>query len=81
MIDVIEHLRQIIDQHSQEGHDDSGAKCSCGATGLSDHPHHVAEEIVNRLRLVPEYVGDVKQELRYKSALCDDELTKLEGAE
>jgi hypothetical protein len=30
---------------------------------------------------VPEYVGDVKQELRYKSALCDDELTKLEGAE
>ena len=81
MIDLIDQLRQIIDQHSKEGHDDSGAKCNCGATGLSDHPHHVAEEIVNRLRLVPEYVGDVKKELGYKSALLDDELTKLEGAE
>ena len=81
MIDLIEHLRQIIDQHSKEGHDDSGAKCGCGATGLSDHAHHVAEEIVNQLRLVPESVGEVKKELRYKSALLDDELTKLEGAE
>ena len=81
MIDLIEHLRQIIDQHSKEGHDDLGAKCGCGATGLSDHPHHVAEEIVKQLRLVPEHVGDVKQELRYKSAFFDDELTKLEGAE
>jgi hypothetical protein len=41
----------------------------------------VAEEIVDRLKLRPESVNNVRNEIRYASAWFDDELTKLEGAE
>jgi len=41
----------------------------------------VAEEIVDRLKLRPESVNNVRNEIRSASAWFDDELTKLEGAE
>jgi hypothetical protein len=82
MNDLIETIRQIIDHHGEdERADDAGRTCGCGATRLSDHSRHVAEEIVKRLRLRPEYVDQVGKEVRYVTALFDDELTKLEGAE
>jgi hypothetical protein len=75
-------LREIIEHHRLE---DSiaatGHRCRCGANELSDHPRHVAQEIVARLGLQPERAGHLTNEIRYVSAWFDDRLTKLEGAE
>jgi hypothetical protein len=79
MNDLIERIRQIIDDHGED--DCAGRTCGCGATRLSDHSRHVAEEIVKRLGLRAEYVDRVGKEVRYVTALFDDELTKLAGAE
>ena len=82
MNDLIERIRQIIDHHGEEDRaGDAGRTCGCGATRLSDHSRHVAEEIVKRLGLKAEYADHVGKEVRYVTALFDDELTKLEGAE
>ena len=82
MKDLIERIRQIIDDHGEgDRAEDAGRTCGCGATRLSDHSRHVAEEIVKRLGLRAEYVDRLGNELRYVTALFDDELTKLEGAE
>jgi hypothetical protein len=82
MTDPAELVRRIINQHARQKNDkgvDDG--CTCGATGLSDHARHVAESIVDGLKLRQETVGDHGKRLRYVSAVFDDELTKLEGAE
>jgi hypothetical protein len=82
MTDLIERIREIIDDHGQDDPaDDTGVICDCGASGLSDHSRHVAEEIVERLGLRPENVSNIRNKVRYVSALFDDEITKLEGAE
>ena len=82
MTDLIERIRRIIEPHREVDRDDApGVACGCGAEGLSDHPRHVAEEIVDRYKLRPESVNNVRNEIRYASAWFDDELTKLEGAE
>jgi hypothetical protein len=92
MTDLIERIRRIIEQHrevdrdrderlrEEQRADASGVACGCRAEGLSDHPRHVAEEIVERLQLRPES-NKVRNEIRYASAWFDDELTKLEGTE
>jgi hypothetical protein len=68
MTDLIAHIREIIEKHDKrDSHADGGSSCGCGATHLSDHPSHVAQAIVDRLRHV--------------SALSAEELTILEGAE
>jgi|GEM_PF-1843599 len=75
-------IGRIIEQHREVDRDDApGVACGCLAEGLSDHPRHVAEEIVDRLKLRPESVDHVRNEIRHASAWFDDELTKLEGAE
>ena len=82
MNDLIERIRQIIDDHgAADRAEDAGRTCGCGATRLSDHSRHVAEEIVKRLGLTAEQVDRVENQVRYVTALFDDELTKLEGAE
>ena len=82
MSDLIERIRLIIDHHRRdEDADSAGVTCRCGATALSDHARHVAEQIVDRLSLGPETVGGLTTRVRYVSAVLDDELTKLEGAE
>ncbi|MGO8967135.1 hypothetical protein [Mycobacterium sp.] len=82
MIEPTELVRRIIDQHARQKNDEGAdAGCSCGATGLSDHTLHLAESIVDGLKLRQEPVGDLGKRLRYVSAVFDDELTKLEGAE
>jgi hypothetical protein len=82
MTDLTEQIRKVIDSHPEANDSgDAGVTCGCGATGLSDHSRHVAEQIVSRLGLRPEHVGDVKRQIRNVGALIDDELTKLEGAE
>ena len=82
MNDLIERIRQIIDDHGEDDRvEDGGRTCGCGATRLSDHSRHVAEEIVKRLGLTAEHVDRVGNKVRYVTALFDDELTKLEGAE
>jgi hypothetical protein len=80
--DLIERIRRIIEQHREVDRGDTpGVACGCQAEGLSDHPRHVAEQIVDRLKLRPESVNNVRNKIRYASAWFDDELTKLEGAE
>jgi hypothetical protein len=82
MTDLIDRIHRIIEQHREVDRDDApGVACHCGAERLSDHPRHVAEEIVDRLKLRPESVKNAHNEIRYVSAWFDDELTKLEGAE
>jgi hypothetical protein len=93
MTDLIERIRRIIEQHREvdRDHDERLREeqradapcvaCSCLAEGLSDHPRHVAEQIVDRLKLRPESVNNVRNKIRYASAWFDDELTKLEGRE
>jgi hypothetical protein len=91
MTDLIERIRRIIEQHRGVDRDERlrevqsadapGVACSYLAEGLSDHPRHVAEQIVDRLKLRPESVNNVRNKIRYASAWFDDELTKLEGAE
>src|ERR1700722_4138503 len=81
MPDLIERIRRIIEQHREVDREDAaGVGCGCRAKGLTDHPRHVAEEIVERLQLRPES-HKVRNEIRYASAWFDDELTKLEGTE
>jgi hypothetical protein len=82
MPDLVEPIRQVIDGHRETGSgDESGVACSCGAKGLSDHPRHVAQQVVERLGLRPERIDDAKKHIRYATAWLDWELTKLEGAE
>jgi hypothetical protein len=86
MTDLIAHIREVIDQHGMRDHHDDGAlSCDCGATHLSDHSSHVAQAIVDRLGLRREAADNVRKavsdKVRYVSALFDEELTVLEGAE
>jgi hypothetical protein len=81
MTDLIERIRQIIDDHEDDHAHGAGVTCRCGARRQSDHSGHMAEEIVKRLGLRSERVSNVSTQIRYVSALFDDELTKLEGAE
>jgi hypothetical protein len=86
MTDLVGHIRDVIDRHGQRDSDGGrGLDCDCGATQLSDHAGHVAQAIVDRLGLRPESAGDLKKavsdKVRYVSALLDEELTVLEGAE
>jgi hypothetical protein len=86
MPDLIAHIREVIDQHAKrECHVDGGLGCGCGATHLTDHSSHVAHAIVNRLGLRKEPADNlskaVSDKVRYVSALLDEELTVLEGAE
>ena len=60
---------------------DAELTCSCGAEGLTDHPLHVAEQIVDGLGLKPHSIDEAKKQIRYATASLDWELTKLEGAE
>jgi hypothetical protein len=79
MTDLVEHIRGILERHRID--DESkivNVGCSCGAVDLADHHRHVAQQLVDRLELRREAVGN---ETRYVSAWFDDELTKLEGAE
>jgi hypothetical protein len=79
MMDLIAHIREVIDEHAKrECRDDGGLHCRCGAKELTDHATHVAQAIADRLELRREAVGD---KVRNASALFDEELTILEGAE
>jgi hypothetical protein len=84
MTDLIAHIREVIDQHGKRD-DAGGFSCGCGATHLSDHSSHVAQAIVNRLQLQRQSATNtskaVRDKVRYASALVDEELTVLEGAE
>ncbi|HYB80744.1 MAG TPA: hypothetical protein VED43_03645 [Mycobacterium sp.] len=78
---LVERVRQIIDDHRADGRwPDGRLPCSCGAEGLSDHPRHVADRILDGLGVKPD-VDEVKKRIRYVSAWFDWELTQLEGAE
>jgi hypothetical protein len=86
MTDLIAHIREIIDEHAKlDSQGDEGLACGCGAMDVADHSTHVAQAIVKRLGLRREVVDDarkaVKDKIRYASALVDEELTVLEGAE
>jgi hypothetical protein len=86
MPDLIAHIRDVIDQHAKRDcHDEGGISCGCGETDLTDHSSHVAHAIVNRLGLRKESADNLKKavsdKVRYVSALFDEELTVLEGAE
>jgi hypothetical protein len=88
MTDPIEHVRQklveriarIIEDHRAPDID-ADVACSCGAQGSPDHSHHVAEQIVHQLGLMPDTVDEVRKRIRYVSAVLDWELTKFEGAQ
>ena len=63
MVDPVEHMRrrliarvrQIIDDHRAAGLGPDGLlTCSCGADGLSDHPGHVAERVIDGLAIKPD---------------------------
>jgi len=86
MTDLIAHIRGVIDHHGKRDRNDNGGlSCGCGATHLSDHSGHLAQAIVNRLGLRPDSAENVRKavgdRVRYVSALFDEELTFLEGAE
>jgi hypothetical protein len=79
MTDLVEHIRGILERHRIDDRSNiADAGCSCGVVDLADHQRHVAQQLVDRLELRGEAVGN---ETRYVSAWFDDELTKLEGAE
>ena len=79
MTDPVEHIRRILERHRIDDRSNiANAGCSCGIVDSADHYRHVAQQIVDRLKLRRETVGN---ETRYVSAWFDDELTKLEGAE
>jgi hypothetical protein len=79
---LIDRIRQIIDDHRADGlGPDAGLTCSCGAEGLTDHPRHVAEQIVEGLGLKPHSIDEANKQIRYATASLNWELTKLEGAE
>ncbi len=78
---LVKRVGQIIDDHRLgELGPDAKSTCSCGAEGLSDHPHHVAEKILDGLAVKPD-IDQVKKRIRFASAWFDWELTLLEGAE
>lgn len=86
MTNLIAHIRDVIDRHrKRDCDDDAGVSCGCGARQLTDHPSHVAQAIVDRRGLRPESADTFKEavgdKVRYVSALFDEELTTLEGAE
>ena len=64
MTDPTERIREILGRHHPYGE--------------SGHARHVAEDIVEQLKLRRENVED---KMRYVSAWFDNELTNLEGAE
>jgi hypothetical protein len=79
---LIKRIRGIVEEHRTVGRgDDAQVACSCGAHGLSDHPGHVAEQIVDGLDLKVDAVDHIKKQIRYASAWFDWELTQLEGVE
>lgn len=79
---LVERIRQIIDNHGACGlGGDARLTCRCGAEGLSDHPRHVGEQIVDGLGLKPHSIDELKKRIRYTTAFLDRELTKLEGIE
>ena len=79
MTDLVEHIREILEHHHiDDQRNVASVGCGCGAVNLANHRRHVAQQIVDRLELRKETVGN---ETRYVSAWFDDELTKLEGAE
>ena len=79
MTDLVEHIRGILERHRIDDRCNiANAECSCGVGDSGDPYHHVAQQIVDRLELRKEAVGN---KTRYVSAWFDDELTKLEGAE
>jgi hypothetical protein len=67
MADLTERISHIIGHHTVRTRNDGVVDCSCGAEDVSDHARHVTEHVIEHLRLA--------------SALFDEELTKLEGAE
>jgi hypothetical protein len=77
--DLIERMTRIVDDHRARG--DREGDCRCGASGITDHPRHVAEQIAAHMGLRREAADDTVAKARYVSAWFDDELTKLEGAE
>jgi len=86
MSELIARIREVIEAHGKRDCDgDEGLSCDCGATHLSDHSSHVAQAIVDRLGLRRESadnaINAVGNRVRYVSALFDEELTVLEGAE
>jgi hypothetical protein len=83
---LIAHIREVIDEHGRrDAHGGAGISCDCGATNLSDHASHVAQAIVDRLEQRLESLDNrkkvVSDKVRTASALIDQELTILEGAE
>ena len=86
MTDLIERIRQklvdriagIIDDHPLPPKN-SDVACSCGAQRLPSHSHHVADEIVHQLGLMPDTIDELNKRIRYASATLNWELTKLEG--
>ena len=61
---LVAHIRGIVDDHRADGLGPDGElTCECGAEGPSDHPRHVAEQIVDGLALKPENVDEVKKRL------------------
>jgi hypothetical protein len=86
MTDLIAHIREVIDEQAKRDTSDDGeSSCSCVAKEFSDRSTHVAQAIVNRLGLRREAAENAKRvvgdKIRYVSALFDQELTTLEGAE
>lgn len=78
---MVERIRQIIVGHRcGDRGPDGGFTCSCGAAGLSDHPRHVAEQILEAMAVKPR-IDEAKKRVRYASAWIDFELSVLEGAE
>jgi hypothetical protein len=79
MSNLAKHIREILEHHHIDGQTNSArVGCGCGAVDLADHSSHVAQQIIDRLELRKEAVGN---KFRYVSAWIDDELTKIEGAE
>jgi hypothetical protein len=78
---LVDRISRIIDDHqATSSGPGSGVACRCGAR-TSDHSRHVADQIVEELGLKPESIDEVKQRIRYASALLDWELTRFEGAQ
>jgi hypothetical protein len=82
MTELVDCIREVVERHRKaDSPAANGDSCQCGAKELSDHSHHVAQEVIARLRLRPEPPSNVKDATRYVSAWFDHELTALEGAE
>ncbi len=78
---LVERVGEVVDAHRPGERGPGGTvTCRCGADDLSDHPRHVAGEIIDRLGVKPD-IDEVKKRIRYASAWFNWELTVLEGAE